>query len=173
MDSSNLAWAIVHSPPIPLILNRGLIPLIIALSPPFLLLHSYNTHHTSIPSPSTHSNTLHHCVQFDSISSFYIPILFTFTLSIPSITSYHTLYSRNTHNTSYLMTPSYSIHSHCGHDEPSIRAICDSISLYRTIQPSVENEKNGGRMNNSSREVRWIHLEYRISYFLLYTDCIS
>ena len=173
MDSSNLAWAIVQSPPIPLILNRGLIPLIIALSPSFILIHSYNTRHTSIPSLSTHSNTLHHCVQVDSISSFYTPILFTNSLILPSINSYYTLYSRNTHNTLYLITPSYSIHSHCGCDEPSIRAICDSISLYRTIQPSVENERNWRRLNNSSREVRWIHLEYRISYFLLYTDCIS
>ena len=105
MDSSNLVWAIVQSPPIPLILNRGLIPLIIALSPSFILIHSYNTRHTSIPSLSTHSNTLHHCVQVDSISSFYTPILFTFTLILPSITPIsHTLFSKHTqpilsHNT--------------------------------------------------------------------------
>ena len=173
MDSSNLAWAIVQSPPIPLILNGGLILLLIALSPSFLSLHYYNPHHTSISSHSTHPNTLHCCVQFDTISSFYTLILFTLTLFIPSITSYHTSYSRNTHNTSYLTTTSHHILSHCGHDEGSIRAICDSISLYRTIQPSVENERNRRRMNNSSHEVRWIHLEYRISYFLLYTDCIS
>ena len=104
-----------------------------------------------------------------SIHPFYLHSLSYFHPSPP----YHTLYSRNTHNTFYLITPSYSIHSHCGCDEPSIRAICDSISLYRTIQPSVENERNWRRLNNSSREVRWIHLEYRISYFLLYTDCIS
>ena len=173
MDSSNLVWAIADSPSIHIILNGGLIPLSLSLSLSFLSLHSYNLHHTSIPSHSTHFDTLQHCVQLDTISSFYTLILFTHTLIVPSITPYRTSYSRNTHNISYLTTTSYHIHSQWGHDYGSKRVICDSISLYRLIQPSVENDMNWGRISNSSHEVRWIHLEYRISYFLLYTDCIS
>ncbi len=170
MDSTNLYWAILILTLLLISLNGGLHSLLSPFSSPFLI---HSTPYTSIAYyilSYIHSQPM----EQHTINSTFPSLLSIPFHSIHHLTNISMLYCHsNTSNSPTLpILTSIANRSQC-EEKKKERNRNGWVCVVLSEQPSVERDQKKGENENSSIEVSRIHLEYRISQFLLYSHHIQ
>ena len=170
MDSTNLYWAILILVLLSFTLNGGLHSLRSPFSSPFLI---HSTPYTSI------TYYILSYIHIQPIEQQTINSTLPSLLSFPFHSIYHRIHKfilychSNTNNTLILpIIASIVYRSQCEEKEKE-RNRNGRVCVVLSEQPSVESEWKKDENENSSIEVSRIHLEYRISQFLLYSHHIQ